>query len=119
MASRTKATHRRRSLCYCSATIKRKFRVLAVASPGRWGKAMAQAAQARAASSQTIEGYVGETMDNARMGPIHWRVLALVASGYFCDVMDFTIFGALVPDLIKSGFVTQAQVPWIDRKSVV
>jgi MFS transporter, putative metabolite:H+ symporter len=64
-------------------------------------------------SAQTIEAYVGEAMDNAEMGPIHWRVLALVASGYFCDVIDFTIFGALVPDLIKSGFVTQNQVPWI------
>src|SRR3979409_2591196 len=75
---------------------------------------MAQsAATATATSAQTIEGFVGEQMDNARMGPIHWRVLALVASGYFCDVLDFTIFGALVPDLIKSGFVTQSQVPWI------
>jgi putative MFS transporter len=66
-----------------------------------------------AVSAQTIESFVGETMDNARLGPVHWRVLALVASGYFCDVLDFTIFGALVPDLIKSGFVTGAQVPWI------
>jgi putative MFS transporter len=75
---------------------------------------MAQtAATAAATSAQTIEGFVGEQMDNARMGPLHWRVLALVASGYFCDVIDFTIFGALVPDLIKSGFVTQQQVPWI------
>ena len=75
---------------------------------------MAQtAAGAVATSAQTIEGFVGEQLDNARMGPIHWRVLALVAAGYFCDVIDFTIFGALVPDLIKSGFVTQQQVPWI------
>jgi putative MFS transporter len=58
-------------------------------------------------------------MDNARMGPIHWRVLALVASGYFCDVIDFTIFGALVPDLIKSGFVTQQQVPWIGSTTLL
>jgi|HubBroStandDraft_4_1064222.scaffolds.fasta_scaffold00146_21 putative MFS transporter len=64
-------------------------------------------------TAQTIESYVGETMDEARMGPLHWRVLALVASGYFFDVMDFTIFGALVPDLIRTGFVTQQQVPWI------
>ena len=62
---------------------------------------------------QTIESYVGEAMDEARMGPVHWRVLALVAAGYFFDVLDFTIFGALVPDLLKSGFVTQPQVPWI------
>jgi putative MFS transporter len=70
---------------------------------------MAQAA----ATAQTVEAYVGEMMDNAPMGRLHWQVLALVASGYFFDVMDFTIFGALVPDLIKSGFVTQSQVPWI------
>src|SRR6202162_5461846 len=71
-----------------------------------------------AATAQTIEAYVGQTMDNARMGPLHWRVLALVASGLFFDVMDFTIFGALVPDLIGSGFVTQQQVPWIGSVTV-
>src|SRR6202165_4752538 len=75
---------------------------------------MAQAA----ATAQTVEAYVGETMDNAPMGRLHWQVLALVASGYFFDVMDFTIFGALVPDLIKSGFVTQSQVPWIGRATL-
>jgi len=81
---------------------------------------MAQtAAERRPAGGQTIEAYVGETMDNARMGPMHWRVLALVASGYFCDVIDFTIFGALVPDLIKSGFVTQQQVPWIGSTTLL
>src|SRR5579863_788353 len=71
-----------------------------------------------AAAAQTIEGFVGETMDGARMGAIHWRVLALVSSGLFFDVMDFTIFGALVPDLLKSGFVTGAQVPWIGSVTV-
>ena len=72
-----------------------------------------------AQSAQTIEAYVGEQMDNASMGPVHWRVLGLVAAGYFCDVLDFTIFGALVPDLIKSGFVTQQQVPWIGSTTLV
>jgi len=72
-----------------------------------------------AASAQTIEGFVAEQMDNARMGPVHWRVLVLVASGYFTDVLDFTIFGALVPDLLKSGFVTGAQVPWIGSTTLL
>ena len=62
---------------------------------------------------QTIEAFVGNAMDNARMGPIQWKVLALAAGGYFFDVMDFTIFGALVPDLLKSGFVNGAQIPWV------
>jgi MFS transporter, putative metabolite:H+ symporter len=79
---------------------------------------MVQTIAERVTPTQTIEGFVGETMDNARMGPIHWRVLGLVASGLFFDVMDFTIFGALVPDLLKSGFVTQAQVPWIGSVTV-
>ncbi len=61
-------------------------------------------AQSAPAMAQTIGAYVGERMDDARMGPVDSQVLALVASGYFFDVLDFTIFGALVPDLIKSGF---------------
>jgi MFS transporter, putative metabolite:H+ symporter len=56
--------------------------------------------------AQTIEAYVGEAMDSAPMGPIHWRVLALVASGYFVDVIDYTMFGAMTPDMINSGFMT-------------
>src|SRR6267154_776298 len=79
---------------------------------------LAAHAAAGPAGTQTIEAYVGRTMDDARMGPIHWRVLALVASGLFFDVMDFTIFGALVPDLIGSKFVTPAQVPWIGSVTV-
>ena len=35
-------------------------------------------AQSAPATAQTIEAYVGETMDAARMGPVHWQVLALV-----------------------------------------
>jgi MFS transporter, putative metabolite:H+ symporter len=72
-----------------------------------------------ALTAQTIESFVGEAMDEARMGPLHWRVLALVAAGYFFDVLDFTIFGALVPDLIRSGFVTQQQVPWIGSTTLL
>jgi hypothetical protein len=34
-------------------------------------------AQSAPATAQTIEAYVGETMDAARMGSIHWQVLAL------------------------------------------
>jgi hypothetical protein len=34
-----------------------------------------------ALKAETIESFVGEAMDEARMGPLHWRVLALVAAG--------------------------------------
>src|SRR6202047_2835396 len=76
-------------------------------------------AQSAPATAQTIEADVGETMDDARMGPIHWQVLALVAAGYFFDVIDFTIFGALVPDIIKSGFATAYQVSWIGFATLI
>jgi putative MFS transporter len=66
--------------------------------------------------AQTIESFVGDAMDEPRMGRLHWRVLALVAAGYFFDVLDFTIFGALVPDLIRSGFVTH---PWIGSTTLL
>src|SRR5580704_7289638 len=89
----------------------------AVAQLARETAAQGMAAQGTAV--QTIEAYVGDAMDNAAMGSIHWRVLALVAAGYFCDVLDFTIFGALVPDLKASGFVTQSQVPWIGSTTLL
>ena len=69
--------------------------------------------------AETINAFVARTMDEASMGSIHWRVLALVASGYFLDVIDFTIFAALVPDLLRSGFVTQIQVSWVGSVSAL
>ena len=47
--------------------------------------------------AQSIEAFVGSAMDDARMTPIHWRVLALVAGGYFFDVLDLTILGRWFP----------------------
>ncbi len=60
--------------------------------------------------AQTIEGFVGTSLDDARMSPIHWRVFALIAAGYFFDVCDYVILGALVPDMVKSGFATAPQI---------
>jgi len=65
--------------------------------------------QTQQASDQTVEAYVGQVMDEASLGRTHWHVMALVASGLFVDVMDFSILGALVPDLIHSGFITGGQ----------
>ena len=60
--------------------------------------------------AQTIEGFVGTSMDNARMSPIHYRVFALIAAGYFFDVADYVILGSLIPDMTRSGFATAAQI---------
>ena len=58
--------------------------------------------------AQTIEGFVGTSLDDARMSPIHWRVFALIAAGYFFDVADYVILGSLIPDMMRSGFATAA-----------
>jgi MFS transporter, putative metabolite:H+ symporter len=60
--------------------------------------------------AQTIEGFVGTSMDNARMSPIHYRVFALIAAGYFFDVADYVILGSLIPDMTHSGFASAAQI---------
>src|ERR1700689_276367 len=54
--------------------------------------------------AQTIEGFVNNALDEAKISPLHQRVIALIAAGYFCDVIDYTIYGSLVPFIIKSGF---------------
>ena len=49
--------------------------------------------------AQSIEGFVGKSMDNARLSPIHYRVFTLIAAGYFFDVADYVILGSLIPDM--------------------
>jgi MFS transporter, putative metabolite:H+ symporter len=60
--------------------------------------------------AQTIEGFVGTSMDNARLSPIHYRVFILIAAGYFFDVCDYVILGSLIPDMTRSGFATAPQI---------
>ena len=69
--------------------------------------------------AQSIEAYVGNAMDNARMGPIHWRVLGLVAAGYFIDVIDYTMFGAMTPDMIKSGFLDAGGAAMVNSVTLI
>jgi putative MFS transporter len=60
--------------------------------------------------AQTIEGFVGASMDDAKMSPIHYRVFSLIAAGYFFDVADYVILGSLIPDITGSGFATAPQI---------
>ena len=60
--------------------------------------------------AQMIEGFVGTSMDNARLSPIHYRVFILIAAGYFFDVCDYVILGSLIPDMTRGGFATKEQL---------
>jgi MFS transporter, putative metabolite:H+ symporter len=69
--------------------------------------------------AQTIEGYVGTALDEAKISPLHIRIIALIAAGYFFDVIDFTIQGSLFPDMIKSGFTAPAGAATIASATVL
>jgi len=68
--------------------------------------------------AQSIEAFVGTALDEAKISPLHRRVIALIAAGYFFDVIDFTILGSLIPFIIKSGFTTPTQAAIIGSAAV-
>jgi len=75
-------------------------------------------AQAAGASKQTIESFVGNALDEAKISPLHRRVVALIAAGYFFDVIDFVVFGSLVPLILQSKFATGAEVAAVGSAGV-
>jgi MFS transporter, putative metabolite:H+ symporter len=68
--------------------------------------------------AQTIEAFVGNALDDAKISPLHRRVVALIAAGYFFDVIDFTIFGSLVPYILQAKFATGAAVAAIGSATI-
>ncbi len=56
----------------------------------------------------TVEGFVGNALDNAKISPLHIKIISVIAAGYFFDVIDYIVQGSLFPDMIKSGFATPA-----------
>jgi len=68
--------------------------------------------------AQSIEAFIGGALDEAKISPLHRRVIALIAAGYFFDVIDFTILGSLIPFIIKSGFTTPAQAAIIGSAAI-
>ncbi|HZP76490.1 MAG TPA: MFS transporter [Pseudolabrys sp.] len=63
--------------------------------------------------AQTIEAFVGRALDEAKISPLHKRIVALIAAGYFFDVIDFTVFGSLVPYIVQSKFATTTNIATI------
>ncbi len=68
--------------------------------------------------AQTIEGFVGNALDDAKISPLHRRVIGLIAAGYFFDVIDFTVFGSLVPLILASKFATGPEVAAVGSATV-
>lgn len=69
--------------------------------------------------AQTIEAYVGKAMDEAKLTPMHYKVIALVAAGYFFDILDLIVLGALIPDMVATKFATAPEAGWIGSATLV
>jgi putative MFS transporter len=68
--------------------------------------------------AQTIEGFVGSSLDEAKISPLHIRVIALIAAGYFFDVIDLIVLGSLIPDMVQSKFATGAEAGLVGSATV-
>jgi putative MFS transporter len=68
--------------------------------------------------AQTIEGFVGNALDDAKISPLHVKVIALIAAGYFFDVIDVIVFGSLIPDMLASKFCTGPEAGLIGAATV-
>ena len=68
--------------------------------------------------AQTIEGFVGNALDNAKITPLHVKVIALIAAGYFFDVIDVIVLGSLIPDMLASKFATGPEAGLVGAATV-
>jgi len=68
---------------------------------------------------QTIEAFVGKTLDDAPITPTHIKVVALIAAGYFFDILDLIVLGALIPDMVASKFATAQEAGLIGSVTLV
>jgi MFS transporter, putative metabolite:H+ symporter len=68
--------------------------------------------------AQTIEGFIGAALDEAKISPLHIKVIALIAAGYFFDVIDLIVLGSLIPDMIQSKFATGAEAALVGSATV-
>ena len=69
--------------------------------------------------AQTIEAFVGNALDDAKISPLHVKVVALIAAGYFFDVIDLIVLGSLIPDMVASKFATTTEAGLIGSATLV
>ena len=79
---------------------------------------MATVTTAQGRAGETIEGFVNAALDDAKISPLHRRIIALIAAGYFFDVIDFTVFGSLVPYILQSKFASGAEAAAVGSATI-
>jgi len=69
--------------------------------------------------AQTVQDFVGKTLDEAPITPTHIKVIALIAAGYFFDILDLIVLGALIPDMVASKFASPTEAGLIGSATLV
>src|SRR5712692_10125080 len=69
--------------------------------------------------AQTIEAFVGKTLDIAPITKTHIQVIALIDAGYFFNILDLIVLGALIPDMVQTKFATTAEAGLIGSATLV
>ena len=58
----------------------------------------------------TDQDVVTKTLDDSPLTRIHKRIFALIAAGYFIDVLDYVIFGSMIPIMLRDHFATRGEL---------
>ena len=69
--------------------------------------------------AQTVQDFVSKTLDDAPLTKTHYKVIALIAAGYFFDILDLIVLGALIPDMVATKFATAAEAGLIGSATLV
>ncbi len=59
---------------------------------------------------RTDQDIVGEALDESPLTRIHKRIFALIAAGYFIDVLDYVIFGSMIPIMLRDNFASRGEL---------
>ena len=60
--------------------------------------------------TQTDQDIVGQALDDSPLTRIHKRIFGLIAAGYFVDVLDYVIFGSMIPIMLRDNFATRGEL---------
>lgn len=71
------------------------------------------------ARGASVDGFVGRYMDEAPLGLFHYHVLALLAAGYFVDIVDGLTLGSLAPDILRAGFATPIEIASVASATLI
>jgi MFS transporter, putative metabolite:H+ symporter len=56
----------------------------------------------------SVPEIIGEALDNSPLTRVHKWIVALIAAGYFLDVLDYVVFGSMIPMMLSEHFASRS-----------